>query len=214
MTHDFRESMDRERDDTSDPRLRSTIKLLFQDATGWRIAKPGTDVQRMGVDCEIVTPRGPISIDFKFRAVVYPDFALEFEHRHDDGRVTLGWATDKAKTCDLIAYIFKPTWTCWLLPRPALQAAYVREKWRDRYGEGVKAQNRNYMSVNCPVPIDIVCREVGGVRWGDNDKTEAITRDVREHYCDSGCGDWGAFGIGSNWYCGKHRRLTPPRTQA
>lgn len=208
--HDFQDSMARERDDTLAPELRATLKRLFPEASGWRIAKPGSGVQRKGIDCEIITRRGLISIDFKFRETVYPDFALEFEHRHDDGRMTLGWVADVSKACDLFAYVFKPTWTCWLLPRRALQAAWIREGWLATYGEGVKARNRTYVSVNCPVPIDVACREVGGIRWGDNDKTESFERDPREHYCSIGCGDWGAFGVGQNWYCRKHRAVDAP----
>jgi len=212
----FKDDLAAERKDTLRPEVRDLLRSLFPQATGMRVERRPA-AQKVGVDVAVNVERGPpVTIDIKFRERDYDDIALEYAHAKDDGGIMVGWVADESKKCDLFAYIFKTTWTCYLLPRPALQRA-----WRERSGEWLaqyrhpqyhRTRNKTYWTKWCPVPTDVVMQHVGGIRIATLEGASIPQRsDFFEHYCH--CGHWGSFGSGvairggkeGHWRCRDHR---------
>jgi hypothetical protein len=74
------------------------------------------------------------------------------EYVSNDQTGTLGWV-EKSLMCDYIAYAFILSGNAYLLPVIQLQAAWLKnkEKWLKDYGT-LKADNKSYKTLNCPVP--------------------------------------------------------------
>ena len=126
------------------PRLASAVSVR-QD--GW--------AQRGGIDRLLSLSCGrTYTVDEKVRSQDWPDVLLE--QWSDEARRVPGWI-QKPLACDLIAYAYAPSGTCYLLPVPALQRA-----WRSRGREWIKqfgvrrAHNPGYVSTNVPVPRDVL----------------------------------------------------------
>lgn len=153
--------------DLSDERMRAALEFFFPGSKRW-ITK-NLQRQHAGWDYRIELASGKqVTADAKFRKLDYEDFALEFEHRHKDGRVSDGWIVDPRKTNDFIIYVVKkytPLWKIWLIPFMPLREAFVGEGWLARYGERRSDKNNpTYISVICPVPRAVVERVIIGIK--------------------------------------------------
>lgn len=166
MIRSFRHDLAIENADTRNESLWETMGRLFPDAMGHEVTIGEKETQKKGIDAFIFfDSKRTVTLDFKFRPQKYTDFCLEFEHRYDDGRTSVGWVADEGKRCHFIAYVFKLDWTCWLLPTLKLRAAWSEHglEWRKRHG-GRSTQNDGYKTIWCPVPITAVSEALGGVR--------------------------------------------------
>lgn len=117
--------------------------------------------QRAGVDRFVKLKGGRIiTIDEKVRREKYPDIVLEF-WSNKQARVP-GWVAKPAWT-DWIAYAVKPTRTCYLLPFQSLRKAWKEhhDDWVALYGAR-ETQNREYTTVWCPVPVDVLFNAMSG----------------------------------------------------
>jgi hypothetical protein len=139
------------------PSLRSMTDIR-QD--GW--------AQRGGIDRLLTLSDGTtLKIDEKVRSQDWPDFLLE--RWSDRERKEAGW-TQKALTCDFIAYAFIPSATCYLLPFQTLRRAW-RDKGHDWITLAELPMNNGYR---------IVLAENGGRNGGRGWTTEnvAVPRNV------------------------------------
>lgn len=229
MIHDFETDHAAEQLNSRLPEIPLILKIAFPLGVGGRHFRADTSENLKGIDCCIYLNHGPpVTIDWKLRELVWSDVALEFKHDHDDGRTKLGWVADPSKLCNFFGYLFIPIWTCWFLPRKATQQAWIRncDRWRALYGE-IRSRNRTYWSISCPVPLDVIRAEIGGIRIATPTTLEVIDRypngPMIEHWCT--CGEIGSQSVGSyllkgqlgTWYCPLHRPPAPalaPRQEA
>uniref|UniRef100_A0A6M3LJ26 Uncharacterized protein n=1 Tax=viral metagenome TaxID=1070528 RepID=A0A6M3LJ26_9ZZZZ len=118
------------------------------------------DLQHLGIDRTIVLSSGKaIYIDEKVRRKDYGDILLEYIS--NSCTETKGWV-EKPLFCDYIAYAILPINTCYLLPVPQLQKAWIEHKdlWLFSYGTRI-AENKYYNTLSCPVPINILFKAIG-----------------------------------------------------
>jgi len=148
------------------------------------------DHQRQGIDRSIILSNGKqLWIDEKVRKDDYGDIAIEYIS--NDVYQTPGWAC-KPLLSDYIAYAILPRHTCYLLPVPQLQLAWINKKteWLQRFGTK-KAQNKTYNTLFCPVSIDVLFSAIGaclriGFKKIEEDETpeQQKTGMVQNKYCD------------------------------
>lgn len=151
-----------EQADTRSPTLLRIVRQAFPNYTEFNIVEG--EANKRGNDTSVGMPYGPpVTIDWKFRKVVYEDIALEYGHT--DGFAP-GWAADPGKQNDLIGYVFKPIATCWLMPR--LEVLNAWERYKDEWLDGrffiVRAPNRTYYTLSVAVPFDVTKQTIGGIR--------------------------------------------------
>lgn len=130
------------------PKLASAVPVR-QD--GW--------AQRGGIDRILTLECGrTYTVDEKVRTEDWPDILLE--RWSDEARHIPGWV-QKPLACDFIAYAFAPSGVCYLLPVVPLQRAWRQhgKEWIKEYGTR-RAQNVGYVSVNVPVPKDVLMRAI------------------------------------------------------
>ena len=119
-------------------------------------------MQRLGVDRTIITRSGKaVYIDEKVRRKWYGDILLEYIA--NDNKMSEGWV-EKPLFCDYIAYAVPIKRKCFILPVQQLQAAWIMNKddWLNKYGTR-QADNKHYKTLNCPVPIDILFKQIGAM---------------------------------------------------
>jgi hypothetical protein len=165
MVHDFTQSLAGESVDMLRPETREILGSVFRNASFSR-TRQGSDMDRSGIDVIVrASDKSVVTIDLKLRHhdIAPKDIMLEFEHRYHDGRSVPGWCVNPNKRCDLFGYIFKRDWSCYLLPRADLRAAWQRSglRWRQTHGEK-RSPNALYDTISCPVPIEEIAHEV---RW-------------------------------------------------
>jgi hypothetical protein len=214
IEHDFNASFEGERRDIWNPKLWDGLRKLFPTATAKRIAREAGDKSGTDVAIVLAKPDQLVRIDFKFRSEERDpgtDILLEFQHRRDDGSVSLGWVV-KPTTSDLFANVFKYDWSCWLLPTQRLQQVWKQNQrvWLKEYG--VKsARNSSWWSDNCPVPCGVLLTEVAGIHVWDGEKVLGYRFD--NPYCC--CGALGQYVVHEAlapsgrvlWFCEKHRQF-------
>jgi hypothetical protein len=118
--------------------------------------------QRAGVDRSIILANSKqILIDEKARRI-HDTGDIMVEYVSNDRMETLGWA-EKPLRCDYIAYAFVPSKKVYLLPFTQLQNAWHRNKdeWLKKY-RTKRAPNKNYNTLNCPVPTSVLFSKMGG----------------------------------------------------
>ena len=130
--------------------------------------------QKWGVDREIKLANGKqFTIDEKKRKKDYGDIALEmwsqyYGHEHPKNKV--GWALDRQKRCDFVAYAVVPAQRCYLLPTEILRLAFHRHcrHWLKAANCRMSdAQNNGYVTRNICVPWSVLSQAM----------TEEMTRD-------------------------------------
>lgn len=110
--------------------------------------------QHKGIDKVIYFENGnSITIDEKKRRKDYGDILLELWK--NKARKRLGWLF--YSYCDYIVYAIPSANKIYLLPTALLQAAWKRngKQWLRSY-ELKEAQNNGYITVNIPIPTDIL----------------------------------------------------------
>ncbi len=78
---------------------------------------------------------------------------MERVHGETDPRNKIGWALDRKKRCDFVAYAIPLAGRCYLLPFELLRVAFTvnRSEWARVFGTR-DAKNRGYLTRNVPVP--------------------------------------------------------------
>jgi len=109
------------------------------------------------------------------RKRVWPDFLLE--RWSDEVRQTPGWV-QKDLACDYLAYAFKPSETCYLLPLLSLQRAWRLNgrDWIAAYPEK-RSLNYGWTTLSVAVPIDVVLSALGDAMRVCWHKEETIDAD-------------------------------------
>jgi len=129
--------------------------------------------QRAGVDRSVILENSKqVLIDEKARRIKDTgDIMLEYTSNDRTGG--LGWA-EKPLRCDYVAYAFVPSRKVYLLPFIQLQNAWMRnkEEWLKKY-RTKKAPNRNYNTLNCPIPTNVLFAQIGaGLRYDEATASE------------------------------------------
>ena len=139
----------------------------FPSMVGLHDHRPDGDHQRNGIDRTVVLANAKIVyIDEKVRGRnkltgrVYDDIMLEVFSDRD--RKALGWVL-KPLQADYIAYLIAPLGVCHLLPVLQLQLAWSRysRSWTEKY-KTREAKNRDWVTVNVPVPVNVLYPAIGG----------------------------------------------------
>lgn len=136
-------------------------RQVFPDFDSMQQVSEDGDAQRAGVDRFIKLKGGRvITVDEKVRRKKWPDILLEFWSNRQ-ARIP-GWVAKPAWT-DWVAYAIAPTRTCYVLPFQPLRKAWQENhaEWVERYGT-IEAENRDYTTVSCPVPIDVLLAAIHG----------------------------------------------------
>jgi len=113
--------------------------------------------QKWGVDRVVYLPEGRrVTIDEKKREKDYGDILLETHsvwYGPESASNKLGWALDRTKLCDYVAYAVIPAQKCYLLPLELLQRTCRTNKarWESQFRERF-ASNEGYQTRNLPIP--------------------------------------------------------------
>lgn len=171
--HDFGGSLGKSREDSAAPFWEEIYRKAFADfgamlphpADGW--------AQRGGVDRTIILKSGKtIRVDEKLREGVWDDFLLE--RWSDRDRQTPGWIQQDL-LCDFIAYAFRPSRTCHLLPFIPLRAAWRKygREWITAYPQ-IEAINVRHVTVSVAVPIPVVLSAMNEAMCVSWQKVESV----------------------------------------
>lgn len=168
--HSFEESLKRSHEAEDLPVWECLYRACFTNFLSMHNHRGDGDHQRVGIDRSIILANGKhFFIDEKIRGrnqktgEIYTDICLEYWS--DVGRKVPGWVV-KPLMVDYIAYAIAPLGKAWLLPVPALQAAWLRNScdWIAKFPM-VNAPNnsngRRYITRCCAVPADTVMKAVG-----------------------------------------------------
>jgi hypothetical protein len=169
--HEFKKSLAMSHDAESLPLWEQLYRHCFRDFDHMVTYRDNRPKQLSGIDRGVVLKSGrKFFVDEKIRGrapdgSIYTDIALEYIS--DVARAEPGWV-EKPLDCDYIAYANAPAGKAWLLPVPALQRAWERNRavWVPSYFR-VNAFNRDprtgrtWQSVCCPVPVDKLFEAIG-----------------------------------------------------
>lgn len=167
--HDFGSSLRKSKEQSKAEWWEKCYRAAFPGFESMEYINDNLKFQKAGIDRRIVTRNGGVArficVDEKVRFKDWPDFLLETYSSVEHNRP--GWIR-KPLACDYIAYAFVPSKRCYMLPVPALQAAYKRNEsaW-SAYGY-IDVENETWHTRNVPVPIEEVMLAVTLsflVRW-------------------------------------------------
>jgi len=156
----FAEDLKYSREAEDQPFWKEIYYKAFPNLISITNSRSDGQVQRLGIDRTIVLKSGKaIYIDEKVRRKNYNDILLEYIA--NDKSLAEGWV-EKSLFCDYIAYAIIPRQMCYLLPVPQLQSVWTQNKdsWIKKHGS-IKAENKNYKTINCPVPVDVLFSKIG-----------------------------------------------------
>jgi len=167
--HDFYQSLEKSHSASDLPIWEQVYRRAFPTFTAMVDHRDDGEHQRAGIDRSVILANSKqLLIDEKARfpganGVVYRDILLEYISVSKDGGISgsPGWVC-KAMRADYIAYAIVGLGVCYMLPVIQLQTAWAKNgvNWIDSYGIR-KAQNKGYLTVNCPVPVDVLFPEIG-----------------------------------------------------
>lgn len=166
--HNFKESLARSQACADAPWWRDIYLTAFPSLRSMVSVREDGWAQRGGIDRVLTLAYGrTVTVDEKVREKDWHDIALE--RWSDEARKKPGWI-QKPLACDFIAYAFKPSRVCYLLPTLTLQRAWEihGKEWIQKYQE-VRANNGNYVTVSVAVPIDVLLdalKDAITVSWG------------------------------------------------
>lgn len=154
----FKEDLRRANDEKLNPFWLSVYKEMFPNIAHMTSTIDDMDMQFKGID-RIITLKNnrTIFIDEKLRETDYNDILLEYASKVVDGKiVSTGWM-NKDLDIDYLAYAFRPSRTCYVLPWPILRKAWRMYSKRliKRYGTK-EAKNEGYVTWSVPVPINAI----------------------------------------------------------
>lgn len=165
--NDFHEDLKFSHDQSDQPWWEDVYRQAFPTFAAMTDVRGDGWWQPAGIDRVVTLASSKqILIDEKVRRKDWGDILLEYwssvEHQ------TRGWIA-KDLACDYIAYAFKPSATCHLLPFQLLRRVWKlhRHDWVDRYGE-CDAKNDGYTTRSCPVPTTILLdalRDAMTITW-------------------------------------------------
>lgn len=158
--HDFNESLRRSHAASDLPIWLEIYRQAFPNMQAAIDHRQDGEHQRAGIDRSVILANSKqILIDEKVRWKAYDDIALEYWSDRD--RQIPGWVC-KPLRCDFICYAIAPTGKAYMLPVQQLQQAWLinGQQWRKRYRDCL-AQNRNYVTVSCAVPVKEVFSAIG-----------------------------------------------------
>jgi hypothetical protein len=161
--HDFDKSLAKARINDEDTIWETVYKRAFPsfltsakiDVDGW--------AQHGGIDRIVILQDGTtLYVDQKMRDGDWNDFALEYWS--DLERKAPGWV-EKDLACDYIAYAFKPSKRCYLLPFQQLRSAWKEHKqeWLHTFPTFEVQNERNghrWVTVCVGVPIGVVMEAI------------------------------------------------------
>lgn len=156
--NNFHEDLKRANDTKLDPFWLSVYTKMFPNIAHMSGTINNMQMQFKGVD-RIITLKNNrhIFIDEKIRERDYNDILLEDSSKVINGVVkSTGWM-NKSLDIDYLAYAFRPSQTCYLLPWANLQSAWFKYRTRliNKYGT-VEAKNDGYVTLSVPVPIESI----------------------------------------------------------
>ena len=166
VVHDFQECLAKSHAASDLPFWEQCYRKAFPDFAAMVNHRRDGSHQRLGIDRSVILESSrQLFIDEKVRGrnkvtwQVYKDIALEVMSDRD--RRTPGWIC-KPLMCDYIAYAIAPLGLCYLLPTPALQAAWIRcgDAWMRDFGVR-ESHNASWTTLFCPVPEDVLFPEIG-----------------------------------------------------
>ena len=159
MIHDFKECLERSNNYSNEPWWEGVYKNAFPTMKEMVNIPDDGWAQRAGIDRILILNSGKtLYIDEKVRESSYNDILLEY-WSSIESKIP-GWIAKDLAT-DFIAYVFKPTKKCYMLPFQLL-----RLSWKKNHREWVKnhriveAKNKNYTTVSVCVPIEILLESI------------------------------------------------------
>lgn len=160
--HNFQDSLRRSHEQADAPWWEQVYREAFPGFVSMQDLRQDGWAQRGGIDRLVHLRDGTsLKVDEKVRYKNYPDVLLEvwsdYHHRIP------GWI-EKDLTCDLIAYAFVPSRTCYLFPFHTLRRAWAlhKQEWQakaQRLDDGfrsVVADNGSYETHSCAVPLGVL----------------------------------------------------------
>ncbi len=165
MIHDFHESLAKSHKASDLPIWEQIYTRAFPGYLAMVDHRADGEHQRAGIDRSVILANSKqILIDEKARfpnknGYVYEDILLEYVSVDRTGAP--GWVC-KPMRADYIAYAIVGLGICYMLPVIQLQLAWLRkgDAWRSEYPT-CKAPNNGYMTLNCPVPVDVLFPAIG-----------------------------------------------------
>lgn len=132
--------------------------------------KENPELQKKGIDVIVTLDNGKIeTIEEKRRFQSFNDILIETVSQwygQNNSYNKPGWIY----TCqaDILAYIVIPDHKIYMLPMFFLKKAFQRnqDEWLVKYTERY-SNNRNYRSLNTPVPIDVLREAIDAEIWAD-----------------------------------------------
>ena len=113
-THDFKQSLELSQATADEPFWEDIYRRAFHGFASMVSVRDDGWAQRGGIDRVITLNSGKtITVDEKLRETDWPDILLE--RWSNEARRIPGWV-QKDLACDFIAYAFRPSRTCYLLP--------------------------------------------------------------------------------------------------
>lgn len=160
--HDFNKCLARSHKYSDAPWWEAVYRQAFGSRiVGMHCVRQDGWAQRGGIDRQIILDCGRvITVDEKVREKDWPDIAIEYKHEFNSRPDKTGWIYGNL-LCDYIAYAFVPSQRCYMFPFLNLQRAWFenRKEWKANYRD-VRAQNKDYVSVSCPVPTGVLLEAI------------------------------------------------------
>lgn len=170
VIHDFYERLDHSQKLSDEPSWVEFYRRIWPDMISCVRLDADSKLQRAGIDRAIFLPNRqiPIYVDEKKRDKDWGDLLVEEWSNLERHKV--GWALDKTKVCDFVAYAVPGR--CHLLPFELLRVACEThlDEWKCKPRAYPKdARNNGYTTRNCSVQWDDVWRAIRRVsmrKWG------------------------------------------------
>lgn len=168
VTHDFHERLEFSARLSDETAWVEFYQGLWADMVSATRLDRDSEWQRDGIDRVVFLSNGrQFLIDEKKREArdprtgqPYVDVLLEewsVFHGERDQRNKIGWALDRKKRCDYVAYAIPLAGICYLLPFELLRLAFTvnRSPWTRTYGTR-DAKNSGYVTRNVPIPWKVL----------------------------------------------------------
>lgn len=167
QVHEFNESLAKSQAQANAPWWLDVYRKAYPNLVSAVCVRDDGWAQRGGIDRVLTLESGKtLAIDEKVRGEDWPDILLEYWSSYESK--TPGWIA-KDLACDVIAYAFIPSKTCYLLPFLTLRQAWRlnHKTWVSQY-KRVEAENPGYTTVSVPVPMDVLFKSLSDamkVEW-------------------------------------------------
>lgn len=176
VVHEFNASLQKSKTRLSDDLVnRIYHSLIKEDIQCICDMSHDGDHQRKGVDRLIVLKNSKVlTFDEKVRETVYwtdlnkTDYDISLEYISVDKTNKVGWVNNSNITADYINYIVYDSeqnrYICVLLPTIQLRLAWQQygDYWLKTYRKNYHvANNKDYKTLFCPVPRNVVMRAIG-----------------------------------------------------